>query len=619
MITNDLGRVTPIWRGPYSSETAYELNDIVLDAGGSVWWHVSAEATTGVDPAEGEIWAAVIDMRIFSATIQAAIAEARAVLEAAQEAEVDLEHYAERAETAANAAGTSAGAASEFASAAGRHAASAEEAKSGAVSAQTAAQAAKTAAETAQTAAETARTAAETARTGAESARDTALAYKNAAGESKTASEVAAQRAEEAATALEVVIDDTFNVPGTAAESTAVGRRMAEAIRVPESGQIAEFSDGADNRPLTALSVGIEAAQSGSGDPSPENIRPISGFTGAKITRTGKNLWGGLRMARDIADNSAGGSVDEEAGTFTYTRRKGSSAVTVFSGGFRPDTRYTLILAASVESASNTSLVFRYSDDSTSPISVSATGKTAAAYTSAAGKSVVGIQLTHNAESPVTCWYDECGLFEGVLTAEEFEPYRGAEVSVDWESAAGEVYGGTLNVLTGELTVYRAYISLTGTEKWVRYPSAKGPNFDYYYIQFGEYGTVVDNSGISSHFLPVNITLATEAVGQKIVNSSAGGARLLIRPENVEEQDVDEFKAWLVSEAEAGHPVQVVYTLTNPATYQLTPAQLSTLLGENRVWADTGEVDLTYTADTKLYIDNKLAALSATMLENIGN
>ena len=43
------------------------------------------------------------------------------------------------------------------------------------------------------------------------------------------------------------------------------------------------------------------------------------------------------------------------------------------------------------------------------------------------------------------------------------------------------------------------------------------------------------------------------------------------------------------------------------------------LFGENRVWADAGEVDLTYTADTKLYIDNKLAALTALVLENTGN
>ena len=43
MATNDIGRVTPIWRGFYSAATTYELNDIVIDTAGSVWWHKSEE------------------------------------------------------------------------------------------------------------------------------------------------------------------------------------------------------------------------------------------------------------------------------------------------------------------------------------------------------------------------------------------------------------------------------------------------------------------------------------------------------------------------------------------------------------------------------------------------
>ena len=35
---------------------------------------------------------------------------------------------------------------------------------------------------------------------------------------------------------------------------------------------------------------GIEPVQSGSGDPSPSNVRPITGWTGATLTRCGKNL-----------------------------------------------------------------------------------------------------------------------------------------------------------------------------------------------------------------------------------------------------------------------------------------------------------------------------------------
>ena len=45
---------------------------------------------------------------------------------------------------------------------------------------------------------------------------------------------------------------------------------------------IATFTDGSD-MPLKSLTATIEAVQEGSGDPSPENVRPISGWTGCEV------------------------------------------------------------------------------------------------------------------------------------------------------------------------------------------------------------------------------------------------------------------------------------------------------------------------------------------------
>lgn len=47
---------------------------------------------------------------------------------------------------------------------------------------------------------------------------------------------------------------------------------------------------------------------------------------------------------------------------------------------------------------------------------------------------------------------------------------------------------------------------------------------------------------------------------------------------------------------------QVVYALASSTTYPFTAQQISSLFGENNVWADTGDVTAEYTADTKLYI-----------------
>ena len=53
---------------------------------------------------------------------------------------------------------------------------------------------------------------------------------------------------------------------------------------------IATFNDGS-NLPMPSLKVSIEPIQSGSGDPSPSNVRPISGWTEANVTDCGVNVW----------------------------------------------------------------------------------------------------------------------------------------------------------------------------------------------------------------------------------------------------------------------------------------------------------------------------------------
>ncbi len=53
---------------------------------------------------------------------------------------------------------------------------------------------------------------------------------------------------------------------------------------------IATFTDGS-NLPMPKLEVGIEPVQEGSGDPSPENIRPISGWSEANVSVNDGNWW----------------------------------------------------------------------------------------------------------------------------------------------------------------------------------------------------------------------------------------------------------------------------------------------------------------------------------------
>ena len=51
---------------------------------------------------------------------------------------------------------------------------------------------------------------------------------------------------------------------------------------------------------------------------------------------------------------------------------------------------------------------------------------------------------------------------------------------------------------------------------------------------------------------------------------------------------------------------KIVYMIEEPVTVQLTANEVATLLGQNNIWADTGNVEVEYRADTALYIQKML-------------
>ena len=74
---------------------------------------------------------------------------------------------------------------------------------------------------------------------------------------------------------------------------------------------VASFTDGADGIPVKALTAAIQATQAGSGDPSPDNVRTISGFSAVNITANGDTYaidwtneagtvyWGNITLSGD--------------------------------------------------------------------------------------------------------------------------------------------------------------------------------------------------------------------------------------------------------------------------------------------------------------------------------
>ena len=167
------------------------------------------------------------------------------------------------------------------------------------------------------------------------------------------------------------------------------------------------------------------------------------------------------------------------------------------------------------------------------------------------------------------------------------------------------VYGGTLDVTTGELVVTWAMTTI-GALSW---------SYDSQYTRFscgiqgmltGKYGTR-QVPLYSSQYYNVKDGRPIGDVPNYAIYGSGSGAFVYITDSRY--TDASAFKS-------ANADVPIVYELATPQTYTLTPQQVTLLKGINNISADAGTVEVKYSADIQLYIDKQIAELQALVLEN---
>lgn len=219
-----------------------------------------------------------------------------------------------------------------------------------------------------------------------------------------------------------------------------------------QKGDIVTFDDGED-LPLASLKTTIVPIQSGSGDPSPSNVRPISGWSAVNVTRTGKNLFGGEYMADVIVSKVQNATKNTTNKTVSYSA--GYIRNVVLFDKFKPNTQYTFVNHMSSGVAN---IAIGYSDGTitsllSNNITVSNPNKTV--------MSLLGEWQTGNS----VLLYEQFGIFEGVLTASDFEPYNGTTYTIPFTDSQGqpiEVYGGEVDCVNGGGSAYKEYDSYNG-------------------------------------------------------------------------------------------------------------------------------------------------------------
>lgn len=331
-------------------------------------------------------------------------------------------------------------------------------------------------------------------------------------------------------------------------------------------------------KPLRKLLIPFTPVQSGTGDPSPTNIRPIAGWTGLNINRTGKNLFD-KTVSPLVGYITSGNAI----ANFNVTR-------TVYCP-CTPNTTYTV----SKKQSSRFAVAY------TKELPVIGSN----VYGAITNNAATQISITTGADAMyivVFCYHAnyDTDTYQDIVdtlqveigsTATAYEPYSGTTVPVSWQTEAGTVYGGTLDALTGVLTVDRVAYTSDGTDYNDWSLTEQQNNINRFNIAKSKLPHNPKNSSTGNLLCNwLKSSTSTEAWNGFIGST---GNFLCYVPADV----IADRTAWAAYTTE--HPLMFVYELDEPYTIQLDPVTLSTLKGDNVIWTDiNGDNTIVYLKKT---------------------
>ena len=339
---------------------------------------------------------------------------------------------------------------------------------------------------------------------------------------------------------------------------------------------------------IKKLVVGIEPVQAGSGDPSPDNVRPISGFTGLNVYGTGKNLldWNDFSDYSSWSNVAPYGSYTTSAGTLGYILPTVAGKEYTLSFGLSADNVPTYLYLCRANGTDTTQLVQRFTAGSSDPIY--ATEKT---FTVETGWMYYIRLYTNNA----TFFAGQIAKISNAQlelgsTATSYSAFSGTTLPVSWQSEAGTVYAGYLSIdkdgnvtLTGTMAYYTISANSSfgldeqatnTTRVGFALPSGK-------LVGVSERDKFICNMGAYS-----SRTIGSNAqVGDCSLYATGGVCYFLYHTDKT--ATISEARQALI---DAG--CSVCYYLATPVTYTLAPVTLPSLIINqiNNIWADTGNI-----------------------------
>ena len=349
--------------------------------------------------------------------------------------------------------------------------------------------------------------------------------------------------------------------------------------------------------------VSWEPVQEGSGEPSPDNVRPIKGRDSVVVKVTGKNLIQPYEKDTQIAKN--GVTMDYNVASqlvHVYGTATGTADI------FDVEQKIPLFVKSNVTMSITVragkipeGVMIQYSDFVT--LGLTCTGSKPYDTGAFSRPDAPGsVRFAMNIPTGATVDFTIAVQLELGTTATAYTPYTGQTATLTLPET---IYGGTVDAVTGEGLGMWKLLTLDGTEPW----NAVGSGDTLYFQSTSiSIGTRVLSRGDYCTTFPI----ASVSSSNTVQGVSGWKTSLYLRWSTF--ADVAALKSYLAAQYAAGTPVQVCYKLATPTPITATGAQpISALSGVNTVLTDADSVTVTGRADPiKLITDLEDAVASMT-------
>lgn len=163
------------------------------------------------------------------------------------------------------------------------------------------------------------------------------------------------------------------------------------------------------------------------------------------------------------------------------------------------------------------------------------------------------------------------------------------EISISWQDEAGTVYKGTLNVKTGVLTALWTMVTETSSSGWTG--DAGNQRAYKYYAPIKSITDLNDKvEAISNYLVAINQPQGITQKQQGMFMGAINAKNVSVHINGVTDKSSASAIITALGDYFASNPWQFCYALATPVTYQLSPTQVKTLLDQNNLWANTGNI-----------------------------